>query len=63
MVKIRVNYAKCVGETGKICVEICPVSIFRDEGLTKPEIVNEESCIVCRTCQFNCPGQAIEISA
>jgi NAD-dependent dihydropyrimidine dehydrogenase PreA subunit len=63
MVKIKVNYAKCIGENGKICVEICPVSVFRDENSVKPEVVNEGNCIVCRTCQFNCPGQAIEILA
>jgi NAD-dependent dihydropyrimidine dehydrogenase PreA subunit len=61
MVKIRVNYAKCVGETGKICVDICPVSVFRNEKFEKPKVVNEESCIMCRTCQVNCPSQAIEI--
>jgi len=61
MVKIVIDYDKCVGDFDKICVEICPVSVFRNEKLEKPEVVNEESCILCRTCQFNCPCQAIEI--
>ncbi|HVP26133.1 MAG TPA: 4Fe-4S binding protein [Candidatus Bathyarchaeia archaeon] len=61
MVKIVVNYAKCVGDTHRICVEICPVSVFRIEKSEKPEVVNEVNCIMCRTCQVNCPTQAIEI--
>ena len=61
MVKININYAKCVGNADKICVEICPVSIFSDKKSAKPEVVNEESCILCRACQVNCPSQAIEI--
>jgi NAD-dependent dihydropyrimidine dehydrogenase PreA subunit len=36
MVKININYAKCVGDADKICVEICPVSIFSDKKSTKP---------------------------
>jgi 2-oxoglutarate ferredoxin oxidoreductase subunit delta len=61
MVKIKVDYSKCLGEIDKICVEICPVSVFRDMKLKKPKVENEENCIMCRTCQVNCPSQAIEI--
>jgi len=61
MVKIKIDYAKCVNDIDKICVEICPVSVFRNEKSKSPRIVNEESCIMCRTCQVNCPNQAIEI--
>lgn len=61
MAKIVVDYAKCVGDVDKICVEICPVSIFRSEKSGKPKVVNEENCIMCRTCQVNCPSQAIKI--
>jgi NAD-dependent dihydropyrimidine dehydrogenase PreA subunit len=61
MVKIVINYAKCVGDADKICVEICPVSVFRNKKSGKPEVVNEKKCIMCRTCQVNCPSQAIEI--
>ncbi len=61
MVKIIIDYAKCVGNTYKICVEICPASVFRDEKSAKPEVVNEEGCNLCRACQVNCPSQAIEI--
>jgi len=61
MVKIVVDYAKCVGEIDRICVEICPVSVFQNDKSKKPKIVNEENCILCRSCQVNCPSQAIKI--
>jgi 2-oxoglutarate ferredoxin oxidoreductase subunit delta len=61
MVKIIIDYAKCVGDVERICVEICPVSVFRNHKLKKPEVVNEESCIMCGTCEVNCPDQAIKI--
>ncbi|MEM3010516.1 MAG: 4Fe-4S binding protein [Candidatus Bathyarchaeia archaeon] len=61
MVKIKVDYSKCVGETDKICVELCPASVFCNAKSSKPKVMNEENCIMCRTCQVNCPSQAIEI--
>ncbi|MBX5328413.1 MAG: 4Fe-4S binding protein [Candidatus Bathyarchaeota archaeon] len=61
MAKIVIDYSKCVGDRDKICVEICPTSVFNNGKSKKPKIVNEENCILCRTCQVNCPGQAIKI--
>jgi NAD-dependent dihydropyrimidine dehydrogenase PreA subunit len=61
MAKIRVDNAKCLGEKEKICVEICPFSVFHEGKTKKVEIVNVENCIMCRTCIVNCPGQAIDI--
>jgi len=61
MVKIVINYAKCGWDKERICVEICPVSVFRNEKSEKPEVQNEENCLMCRACQVNCPSQAIEI--
>jgi NAD-dependent dihydropyrimidine dehydrogenase PreA subunit len=63
MAKIKIDYAKCAKDFDKICVEICPFSIFRSEKSGKLRVVNEENCIACRSCQVNCPFQAIEISA
>ncbi|MDH5460906.1 MAG: 4Fe-4S binding protein [Candidatus Bathyarchaeota archaeon] len=63
MVRIVVDYAKCVGNGHKICVEICPASVFRNEKSAKPKVVNEESCTLCRVCEVNCPSQAIKILA
>jgi len=61
MVKIVIDYVKCMREKDKICVEICPASVFREGKAAKPEVMNAENCIMCRTCQVNCPSQAIEI--
>ena len=61
MVRIVIDFARCVGDANRICVEICPVSVFSNGKLQKPEIVNEENCIMCRTCEVNCPNQAIKI--
>jgi len=63
MVKIKIDYSKCVREKEKICVELCPVSVFSFEKTSKPKVANAENCILCRTCQVNCPSQAIEIVA
>jgi len=62
MIKVIIDYTKCIGNKEKICVEICPVSIFREDNSEKPKAVNEEKCILCKSCQVNCPTQAIEIS-
>lgn len=61
MAKIKVDSAKCLREKEKICVEICPFSVFGEGKTERVEIVNVENCIMCRTCIFNCPGQAIDI--
>jgi NAD-dependent dihydropyrimidine dehydrogenase PreA subunit len=61
MVKIVINDAKCLREKDKLCVEICPFSVFREGKASKPVVTNLEDCNVCRTCQVNCPSQAIEI--
>jgi len=59
VVKITIDYTRCVGNAYKICVELCPASIFRNESSAKPQVVNQESCNLCRACQVNCPSQAI----
>lgn len=61
MVKIVIDSAKCLREKEKICVEICHTVVFREGTESKPEIVNIEKCMMCHTCLFNCPAQAIEI--
>jgi NAD-dependent dihydropyrimidine dehydrogenase PreA subunit len=63
MVKIVIDYAKCAEDGNNICVEICPVSVFCTDKSEKPKVVNEESCTMCRTCEVNCPSQAIKILA
>jgi DNA-directed RNA polymerase subunit D len=61
MVKVVIHSGKCLKEKEKICVEICPFSVFREGKTARVEIVDVENCIMCRTCVVNCPGQAIEI--
>lgn len=61
MAKIIIDYTKCVGDVEKICVEICPVSVLQNEKSEKPKVANEANCIMCRTCEVNCPSQAIKI--
>jgi 2-oxoglutarate ferredoxin oxidoreductase subunit delta len=61
MVRIVIDYAKCAGDANRICVELCPVSVFCNGKFEKPKIANEENCIMCRTCEVNCPNQAIKI--
>lgn len=61
MAKIKVDNAKCLREKEKICVEICPFSVFREGKTERVEIVNVENCIMCRSCIVNCLGQAIDI--
>jgi NAD-dependent dihydropyrimidine dehydrogenase PreA subunit len=63
MVKIVIDYAKCGKGDDKICVEVCPVSVFSSYKSEKPKVANEESCTMCRTCEVNCPSQAIRILA
>ena len=62
MIKIIVDYAKCLGDRDEVCVEICPSSVFekKEEG-AKPKVTNVEACILCRVCEVNCPSQAIKI--
>lgn len=62
MVKITINYARCVEGEDKICAEICPADVFQvDDRTEMPIVVNDEGCILCRTCEVNCPCQAIKI--
>lgn len=43
IVKIVVDYAKCVNDHSKICVEICPVSVFVIKKSGKPAVANQEN--------------------
>ena len=61
MVKIKIDHAKCVKEKDKLCLELCAFSVFSYEETRGPKVVNAEGCTLCRACQVNCPGQAIEI--
>jgi NAD-dependent dihydropyrimidine dehydrogenase PreA subunit len=65
MPTVTVDFSKCNGDA--TCVSVCPVSVF--ELQNKPDFngemkaipVNNDSCIVCRACETQCPTQAIEV--
>ncbi|KON27560.1 hypothetical protein AC481_04465 [miscellaneous Crenarchaeota group archaeon SMTZ-80] len=66
MVKVEVDYEKCNGD--EICVSVCPVSVFEMKevpeypGEKKSVVVNNDTCIVCRACEMQCPTQAITVT-
>ena len=65
MPKVTVDFSKCNGDG--TCVSVCPVSVFELQnkldfkGEAKAVPVNNDSCIVCRACETQCPTQAIEV--
>ncbi|RLG91776.1 MAG: 4Fe-4S ferredoxin [Candidatus Hecatellales archaeon] len=62
MVEIKVDPEKCNG--CGTCVEVCPVSVYElqdVEGSKKSVPVNKDACIVCRSCEVQCPNQAITV--
>jgi carbon-monoxide dehydrogenase iron sulfur subunit len=61
VVKIVIDYAKCSKDSAVLCLEICPLSLFKIDKSGRPKIVDEDKCIGCRICQVNCPSQAIQI--
>ena len=43
-----------------ICVENCQMDVFRiDEERGQVKVVYPEDCVVCYTCDFDCPEGAI----
>jgi NAD-dependent dihydropyrimidine dehydrogenase PreA subunit len=43
-----------------ICVNICPMGVFEDQGGTVV-VAMEDQCIVCRACEASCPSDAIVV--
>jgi NAD-dependent dihydropyrimidine dehydrogenase PreA subunit len=58
MAKPKIDYDKCTN--CGTCIEACPVEVFAKEG-EKVEIKNPKECISCRSCEIQCPANAIEI--
>ena len=64
MVEIKVDLEKCNG--CGTCVDVCPVSVFELQDVEgydtkKASPVNQDACIVCRSCEVQCPQQAITV--
>ncbi|MCI5124179.1 MAG: 4Fe-4S dicluster domain-containing protein [Candidatus Electrothrix sp. AR5] len=45
-----------------ICMAFCPQKIIRPGKEGKPEIVDKDSCVGCRSCEMHCPDFAITVS-
>jgi NAD-dependent dihydropyrimidine dehydrogenase PreA subunit len=57
VVKIIID-SKCTG--CEICVNNCPASVYEiKDGKSMP--VRVEDCILCRTCESQCPEGAIQV--
>ncbi|MBU1155372.1 MAG: ferredoxin [Proteobacteria bacterium] len=63
-VEVLISEDKCVGvEACGVCVKVCPVSIFEDQGgMTVIVAKNEDECIMCDQCLDKCEPGAITIN-
>jgi NAD-dependent dihydropyrimidine dehydrogenase PreA subunit len=56
-----INNDLCIG--CKICVEICPMDVFRMDREAKKAIVRyPEDCMLCNFCVIDCPTDAITVT-
>ena len=47
----------------EICVNICPMDVFRmDENTKKAIITYPEDCMLCEFCVLDCPTDAITVT-
>ena len=62
MEEIKIDETKCVGDG--ICVDKCPMGVLEmtTKGKKKLAVVeNPDNCIVCHTCELECPYDAIKV--
>jgi NAD-dependent dihydropyrimidine dehydrogenase PreA subunit len=65
MVEVTVDLDKCNG--CGTCVDVCPVTVFEIKEVEgydgkKSVVINQDACIVCRSCEVQCEQQAITIT-
>ncbi len=59
MPEVVIDFDKCID--CKICVQLCPMGVFRDEG-EKVSVNKPDDCIICRGCEAACPIEAITVT-
>ena len=58
----RVDREKCIA--CGICVEICPMDVFRQDEVTGHSFVRyPKDCQTCYNCELECPVSAIRVGA
>jgi len=65
MVEVTVDLDKCNG--CGTCMDVCPVSVFEIKEVEgydgkKSVVIDQDACIVCRSCEVQCEQQAITIT-
>lgn len=60
-ITISIDYDKCLGN---VCTCICPVQPkVYERGVDKPSAPNIDNCVLCCTCVYTCPKEAITHSS
>lgn len=67
MLKNKVRIIKSLCKGCGYCIEFCPKKVFEqsdelnEKGVSVPEIVRGDECILCRQCVMLCPDFAITL--
>jgi len=56
-IRVNLNWCKGCG----ICIEVCPMDVYKADKNGKPIIVQPEICIWCELCEMYCPDFAISL--
>jgi NAD-dependent dihydropyrimidine dehydrogenase PreA subunit len=60
MVKVIIDYDKCIGGECGECVDVCPVEVLILEG-DKIAIQNPEDCNLCEVCMDVCTQECLNV--